>query len=144
MCVCVMVGSKGVPNPHKVGSKVWASRGWGPKTSRFFSLSRPIFALFVSLWCLLVEFWCCLKRRDPRMCTFGMCRGSEGGGAAPGWEEPWLANSTFANSTVARSHNHNCHFYIIHIGFRVHVVTDHLMRCGCLPVATVTVEQIQQ
>ena len=27
---------------------------------------------------------------------------------------------------------------------RMPVVTDHLMRCGCLPVATVTVKQIQQ
>ena len=40
-----------------------------PKFRFFFSLSRPIFALFFSL---LVVFWWCLKRHGAQMCTFGL------------------------------------------------------------------------
>ena len=52
--------------PRRVGPE-----GWEPKFSRFFFPSPATCSLFLSLsGCLLVEFWWCLKRQNPRMCTF--------------------------------------------------------------------------
>ena len=55
----------------------------GPTFRAFFSFSRSHFRFFFSpslvFSCLfslsrglIVEFWCCLKRWDPKMCTFGV------------------------------------------------------------------------
>ena len=68
-----------------------------PKTAQNFArlfFSRRNFRSFLpSLGGLLVEFWWCLKRRDPRMCTFRVfglsCEPSHPSGSHP--SEPLLS-----------------------------------------------------
>ena len=58
ICAARKSGSPEGWGPLRVGANCGAPKGGVPTILRFFSLSRPIFALFVSLsGCLLVEFW---------------------------------------------------------------------------------------
>ena len=83
---------------------VGAPKGGEHKISRFFSRSHHNFlSFFPLLGGLLVEFWWCLKRRGPRMCTFGVLRlscetrAALGGPAEGGPAEAWVGDGFWPN-----------------------------------------------
>ena len=100
---------EGGPIPEKIGPRrVGPRRVGGPRFRAFVSHSRSIFALFVSLSvCLLVEFWWCLKRQDPRMCTFGVLGLLCESPAASGGKGPIQQHTTTHNITQQHTTTHN-------------------------------------